>query len=63
MSNTGENDQGLRKIIDLTRFGSIFISIVMGLLFCGNLAVQLLTGYCKISNIPAYLKIYLFPKE
>jgi hypothetical protein len=34
MSNTGENDQGLRKIIDLTRFGSIFILMLHFYFYC-----------------------------
>ncbi|MGR9902771.1 YWFCY domain-containing protein, partial [Escherichia coli] len=28
MSHTGENEQGLRKIVDLTRFASIFILLL-----------------------------------
>ncbi|MEO7049015.1 MAG: conjugal transfer protein MobC [Ferruginibacter sp.] len=34
MSNTGENDQGLRKIIDLTRFASIFILLLHFYFYC-----------------------------
>ena len=34
MSVTGENDQGLRKIIDLTRFASIFILLLHFYYFC-----------------------------
>lgn len=34
MSHTGENDQGLRKIIDLTRFASLFILLLHFYYFC-----------------------------
>jgi hypothetical protein len=34
VSNTGENDQGLRKIIDLTRFASIFILLLHFYFYC-----------------------------
>ncbi|MEO7317110.1 MAG: YWFCY domain-containing protein [Ginsengibacter sp.] len=34
MSSTGENEQGLRKFIDLTRFGSIFILLLHFYFFC-----------------------------
>ena len=34
MSVTGENEQGLRKIIDLTRFGSIFILLLHFYFYC-----------------------------
>ena len=34
MSVTGENEQGLRKIIDLTRFASIFILLLHFYYFC-----------------------------
>jgi uncharacterized membrane protein YgdD (TMEM256/DUF423 family) len=34
MSTTGENEQGLRKIIDLTRFGSIFILLLHFYFYC-----------------------------
>jgi hypothetical protein len=34
MSLTGENEQGLRKIIDLTRFGSIFILLLHFYYYC-----------------------------
>src|SRR5690606_6879674 len=34
MSNTGENEQGLRKILDLTRFASIFILLLHFYYFC-----------------------------
>lgn len=34
MSMTGENEQGLRKIIDLTRFASIFILLLHFYYFC-----------------------------
>src|SRR5215207_9051274 len=34
MSATGENEQGLRKIIDLTRFASIFILLLHYYYFC-----------------------------
>ncbi|MBE7170540.1 MAG: YWFCY domain-containing protein [Williamsia sp.] len=34
MSATGENEQGLRKIIDLTRFGSLLILLVHFYFFC-----------------------------
>ena len=34
MSVTGENEQGLRKIIDLTRFASIFILVLHFYYFC-----------------------------
>ena len=34
MSHTGENEQGLRKIVDLTRFASIFILLLHFYYFC-----------------------------
>ncbi len=34
MSTTGENEQGLRKIVDLTRFASIFILLLHFYYFC-----------------------------
>ena len=34
MSNTGENEQGLRKILDLTRFASIFILLLHFYYYC-----------------------------
>jgi len=34
MSNTGENEQGLRKIVDLTRFSSIFILLLHFYYYC-----------------------------
>ena len=34
MSTTGENEQGLRQIIDLTRFGSIFILLLHFYFYC-----------------------------
>ncbi len=34
MSSTGENDQGLRKIVDLTRFASIFILLLHFYYYC-----------------------------
>lgn len=34
MSNTGENEQGLRKIVDLTRFASIFILLLHFYFYC-----------------------------
>ena len=34
MSVTGENEQGLRKILDLTRFASIFILLLHFYYFC-----------------------------
>src|SRR5258706_9713389 len=34
MSGTGENEQGLRKIVDLTRFASIFILLLHFYYFC-----------------------------
>lgn len=34
MSTTGENEQGLRKIIDLTRFASIFLLLLHFYFFC-----------------------------
>ncbi len=34
MSSTGENEQGLRQIIDLTRFGSIFILLLHFYFYC-----------------------------
>ena len=34
MSTTGENEQGLRKIIDLTRVGSIFILLLHFYFYC-----------------------------
>lgn len=44
MSHTGENEQGLRKIVDLTRFASIFIITAMLLSSSGKLQAPLLTG-------------------
>ena len=34
MSHTGENEQGLRKIVDLTRFASIFILLLHFYYYC-----------------------------
>lgn len=34
MSLTGENEQGLRKIVDLTRFASIFILLLHFYYYC-----------------------------
>ena len=34
MSHTGENEQGLRKIVDLTRFTSIFILLLHFYYYC-----------------------------
>ncbi|WP_144884859.1 conjugal transfer protein MobC [Lacibacter cauensis] len=34
MSNTGENEQGLRKIIDLTRFAAVFVLLLHFYYFC-----------------------------
>lgn len=34
MSVTGENEQGLRKIVDLTRFASIFILLLHFYYYC-----------------------------
>ena len=34
MSNTGENEQGLREIVDLTRFASIFILLLHFYYYC-----------------------------
>lgn len=36
MSLTGENEQGLRKIVDLTRFASIFITTAIQRLHNGS---------------------------
>ena len=40
MSTTGENEQGLRKVIDLTRFGSILILLLHFYFFCYAAFVQ-----------------------
>jgi DNA-binding transcriptional regulator YbjK/uncharacterized membrane protein YgdD (TMEM256/DUF423 family) len=40
MSVTGENEQGLRKIIDLTRFGGIFILLLHFYYFCHQAFAQ-----------------------
>jgi len=40
MSHTGENEQGLRKILDLTRFASIFILLLHFYYFCYGAFVQ-----------------------
>ncbi len=34
MSNTGENEQGLRKIVDLTRLASLFILLLHLYYYC-----------------------------
>lgn len=40
MSLTGENEQGLRKIVDLTRFASIFILLLHFYYYCYSAFVQ-----------------------
>jgi hypothetical protein len=40
MSHTGENEQGLRKIVDLTRFASIFILLLHFYYYCYTAFVQ-----------------------
>ncbi len=40
MSHTGENEQGLRKILDLTRFASIFILLLHFYYYCYAAFVQ-----------------------
>ena len=40
MSVTGENEQGLRKIIDLTRFASIFVLLLHFYFYCYGAFVQ-----------------------
>ena len=40
MSHTGENEQGLRKIVDLTRFASIFILLLHFYYYCYSGFVQ-----------------------
>src|SRR5665647_1576441 len=40
MSNTGENEQGLRKILDLTRFAGIFILLLHFYFYCYSAFAQ-----------------------
>lgn len=40
MSNTGENEQGLRKIIDLTRFAAVFVLLLHCYYFCYRVFAQ-----------------------